>query len=232
MRALAMSNVETVIVFRAASPIAVSALDYLFLGRQLPNLRSAAALIAIVVGSVVYANCDSQITLDGFGAYRWAFTYYLLICFEMTYGKKITSSVKMDSVWGSVLFTNALALPPTILFGMAIGEFESTKLIETFTKLSPGQIGVLAFSCVTGTAIGYAGWYCRGLVSATTYTVVGVVNKFATIVLNVLIWDKHASPGGLAAISVCLLAGSFYRQSPMRADITVGDASAAEKTSV
>ena len=70
MRALAMSNVETVIVFRAASPIAVSALDYLFLGRQLPNLRSAAALIAIVVGSVIYAKCDSQIALDGFGAYR------------------------------------------------------------------------------------------------------------------------------------------------------------------
>ena len=113
---------------------------------------------------------------------------------------------------------DALALPPTILFGMAIGEFESTKLIETFTKLSPGQIGVLAFSCITGTAIGYAGWYCRGLVSATTYTVVGVVNKFATIVLNVLIWDKHASANGLAALLVCLLAGTFYKQAPRRGE--------------
>jgi GDP-mannose transporter len=56
--------------------------------------------------------------------------------------------------------------------------------------MSPGALGVLAFSCVTGTLIGYAGWYCRGLVSATTYTVVGVVNKFLTIILNVLIWDK------------------------------------------
>ena len=65
MRALAMSNVETVIVFRSASPIAVSVLDWYFLGRQLPNLRSTGALLTIVIGAVVYASYDSQIALDG-----------------------------------------------------------------------------------------------------------------------------------------------------------------------
>jgi len=218
MRALALSNVETVVVFRAASPIAVAALDWMFLGRALPSARSLFALLAVAVGAVVYACFDSQLEVTGLSAYRWAFTYYCLICFEMTYGKKVTSSVKMDSVWGSVLFTNALSVAPTMGLGLALGEWEFADVSPTFSAMSPGALGVLAFSCVTGTLIGYTGWYCRGLVSATTYTVVGVVNKFLTIILNVLVWDKHASPGGLAALSVCLVAGSFYRQAPMRSE--------------
>jgi hypothetical protein len=34
---------------------------------------------------------------------------------------------------------------------------------------------------------------CRGMVSATTYTLVGVVNKFLTVLLNVVLWDKHST---------------------------------------
>ena len=58
----------------------------------------------------------------------------------------------------------------------------------------------------------YTGWLCRGMVSATTYTLVGVVNKFFTVLLNVAVWDKHSSPWGLAAVCFCLLAGTFYQQ--------------------
>ena len=62
----------------------------------------------------------------------------------------------------------------------------------------------------------YTGWLCRGMVSATTYTLVGVVNKFLTVLLNVIIWDKHASPMGLFAVCVCLLSGTLYQQAPRR----------------
>ncbi len=54
------------------------------------------------------------------------------------------------------------------------------------------------------------------MVSATTYTLVGVVNKFLTVLLNVIVWDKHSSPVGLTAVCVCLLCGSFYQQAPRR----------------
>jgi GDP-mannose transporter len=50
------------------------------------------------------------------------------------------------------------------------------------------------------------------MVSAATYTLVGVVNKFLTVLLNVAVWDKHSSPMGIAAVCVCLLAGTFYQQ--------------------
>lgn len=64
----------------------------------------------------------------------------------------------------------------------------------------------------------YTGWLCRGMVSATSFTLVGVVNKFLTVLLNVFIWDKHSTPLGLVAVCICLLAGTFYQQSPRRDD--------------
>ena len=54
------------------------------------------------------------------------------------------------------------------------------------------------------------------MISATSFTLVGVVNKFLTVLLNVILWDKHSSPLGLVAVCVCLLAGSFYQQAPRR----------------
>lgn len=54
------------------------------------------------------------------------------------------------------------------------------------------------------------------MVSATTFTLVGVVNKFLTVLLNVFVWDKHSTPLGLLAVCVCLLSGTLYQQAPRR----------------
>ena len=57
------------------------------------------------------------------------------------------------------------------------------------------------------------------MVSATTYTLVGVVNKFLTVLLNVMLWDKHSTGYGIASVLVCLLAGTLYQQAPRRDDV-------------
>lgn len=40
MQALNYSNIETVIVFRACTPISVTIIEYLLMGRDLPSFRS------------------------------------------------------------------------------------------------------------------------------------------------------------------------------------------------
>lgn len=62
----------------------------------------------------------------------------------------------------------------------------------------------------------YTGWLCRGMVSATSYTLVGVVNKFLTVLLNVVLWDKHSTTAGIISVCVCLGAGTLYQQAPRR----------------
>ncbi len=65
MKALGNSNVETVIVFRACSPIAVCLIEYLFMDRIAPSLRSKFSLALVATGAVLYCLSDSQFLLNG-----------------------------------------------------------------------------------------------------------------------------------------------------------------------
>lgn len=215
MQALNYSNIETVIVFRSCTPISVTIIEYLLMGRDLPSFRSAMSLFVVAAGAIFYCLSDSQFAMKGIEAYYWVSLYFMFITFEMTYGKRLTSSIPMDSVWGSVKYCNVLALLPMYGLGHMNGEFDD---LENKMKEVPANgVMILLFSCVAGALIGYSGWKCRGLVSGTTYALVGVVNKFFTVFLNVVLWDKHSSNQGLAAVCVCLCAGFFYQQAPMRA---------------
>mmetsp|Transcript_72474 Transcript_72474/g.207917 ORF Transcript_72474/g.207917 Transcript_72474/m.207917 type:complete len:341 (-) Transcript_72474:146-1168(-) len=213
-RALANANVETIIVFRACSPVCVSVLDWMFLGRELPNVRSVCALLGVLGGAVGYVLCDSQFAMNGITAYFWVMTNLAGIVFEMTYGKRLISLVTFNSpVWGATLYTNTLAALP--MLSVAVSSLE-------FKRFTPGEAhdvtGLLwlAVSCVIGVGISWSGWNCRSKISATTYTLVGVICKFVSVILNMLLWDKHATPVGMLMLSVCLVASSLYQQAPMR----------------
>lgn len=152
MKALAHSNVETVIVFRACTPLAVTVVEYVLMGRSWPSLRSSLALLMVAMGAVVYCLNDSELALNGIQAYYWVLLYFFLITFEMTYGKKLTSSVKMDSVWGPVLYCNLLASLPMFLLGYTAGDFENVS--QKFIEMPANGWFILMFSCVGGTLIG------------------------------------------------------------------------------
>jgi GDP-mannose transporter len=214
MKALSVSNVETIIVFRTSAPLFVAVLDWLFLGRTLPSIRSTSALLLIIAGAASYVTFDKEFALHGFSAYTWAIAYLLLICFEMTYGKYIISTVKMkDKVWGAVLYTNTFAILPTLFLGF--GCFGEAEVWGTF-EWTPSALAALLVSSLIGISISYAGFNCRDKISATSFTVVGVMNKLLTITINVSMWDKHASAGGLASLGVCLVGGMLYKQAPLR----------------
>ena len=219
MQALARSNVETVVVFRACTPLAVCVVEYLFQGRAWPSSKSSWALAGVAGGAMLYVATDAQRLSDGWGCYRWAFVYFCLITFEVTLGKSWTSSVKMETVWGPVLYCNALAALPMFLLGYANGDYE--KLDVMVAELPAGAALVILFTCVTGTLIGYTGWLSRGMVDASSFSVLGVVNKFLTVGLNFVLWNKHASPVGLLAVCMCLACGTFVEQAPRRDEVSV-----------
>ena len=157
MQALNHTNVETVIVFRACTPIAVSFIEYLFMGRYWPNVRSTLSLLLVAIGAVGYCITDSTFAIAGISGYSWAIIYFFMIAIEMTYGKQLTSSVKMDSVWGPVLYCNILAAVPMFLLGYLNGDYEDVS--KFLNKLSIYGISILLFTCVTGTLIGYVNFF-------------------------------------------------------------------------
>jgi len=52
------------------------------------------------------------------------------------------------------------------------------------------------------------------MISAAMFTLTGVVNKFFTVLLNVILWEKHSTPMGTLAVCLCLLGGTLYQETP------------------
>mmetsp|Transcript_8871 Transcript_8871/g.27728 ORF Transcript_8871/g.27728 Transcript_8871/m.27728 type:complete len:292 (-) Transcript_8871:106-981(-) len=193
MKSLQHANVETVIVFRSLTPAAVALLDPAFLERDLPSPRSWLALAVIVAGAAAYAFEDAQFHEMGLSAYAWPTFYLVIIATEMTYGKLIVHAVDMKSrIWGPTYYTNALSSPVMLFLVWANGE--ATRLSAGPPDVEPAGLLLLGFSCVVGTGISFAGWWCRSQTSATTYTLVGVMNKFLTILANVMVRGAARGP--------------------------------------
>ncbi|MED6199984.1 GDP-fucose transporter 1 [Stylosanthes scabra] len=116
-------------------------------------------------------------------AYSWAFAYLVTIATEMVYIKHMVMNLGLNT-WGFVL-----------------------------SLFDPSALAAIGLSCVFGLAISFFGFAARKAVSATAFTVTGVVNKFLTVAINVLIWDKHASPFGLLCLLFTIVGGVLYQQS-------------------
>jgi drug/metabolite transporter (DMT)-like permease len=219
MKSLSISNVETVIVFRALTPCVVSFLDALFLGREWPTIRSWSGLGLIVLGAYLYATYDEKFQTQGMMAYFWPTLYLFDISLEMAYGKKIIRSVDLKTLSGPVLYTNLLGLPSMLMFAVLAGEPGKYSADRAASKpITAAAIVFLMLGCIVGTGIGYTGWWCRDKISATSFTLVGVINKDLTVSLNLMIWDQHAPMGGLLSLLICLVGGAVYKQAPMRED--------------
>jgi len=221
MKVLSMANVETVIVFRSCTPLAVAIFDYIFYNRAAPSVRSCLSLLLITSGAVGYIMTDREFQVNGWAAYYWVLIWWCVLVFQLTYGKFLVTGVPIASLWTPVLYTNAFSLAPALTFCLLADELNDDRLRRI--ELDSTALFWLAFSCFIGTSISYAGFWCQSLVSATTYTVVGVMNKMLTVTANVLIWDKHASSSGIGALCLCLAGGSLYQQSPLRSSLPGSD---------
>ena len=137
-----------------------------------------------------------------------------MLIFQLTYGKFLVSGLELKSLWTPVLYTNTLSVLPALLVGLMAGELSQARLQGI--ELTNAALFWLLASCVVGICISWAGFLCQSLITATSYTVVGVMNKMLTVTVNVLIWDKHASVSGIFSLAVCLIGGSLYQQAPPR----------------
>ena len=75
-----------------------------------------------------------------------------------------------------MIYTNLLGIIP--MFALANVSNEYQKLWEFWWandkyRIPPASIPLLILGCIVGTGIGYSGWWCRDVVSATSFTLIG-----------------------------------------------------------
>lgn len=210
MRALASTNVETVLLFRSCSPILVSVIDTLCLGREIPSRRSCLAMLCIVLGGTWFAWSElqthtSSMMRDGLFVNT---VNLVLTAVLMTWGKHVTDTNDVN-LTTSVFICNVTSIAP--ILALAILEKEYL-IIREHRWLSVYAVTVLIISCVMGTALSYLGWKMRVMMSATSFTVVGILNKVLTVLLNGMYLPEHDMSWSTMGLIVSLAGGSLYQQ--------------------
>eukprot|EP00966_Prymnesium_polylepis_P030925 719545-Prymnesium_polylepis.2 len=212
MCALRICDVGTILIARACCPLCVCVLEFLFLGRHLPSRRSTIALFVVAASAVghVLVTRHSSMAL-GRHAYTLVACYYVLVCAADTYGKWIVTGLDWSSPWGPVLYSNSLGIPHQLLIAFASGEAAALGTVEW----RPIPILVLGLTCVLGVSISYFSWSTRALVSATSFTLLGIANKLLSVAGAALIWEP---PSVLSAtlLVTCLVGAACYKQPPLR----------------
>jgi GDP-mannose transporter len=190
----------------------VAIADTLFRKQPIPSKLTFVSLFVILGGAVGYVATDSAFTLT---AYSWALAYLVTITSEMVYIKHIVSNIGLNT-WGLVFYNNLLSLMMAPLFWILTGEYSEVFASwgsKTGNWFEFDAFFAVSLSCIFGFLISFFGFAARKAISATAFTVTGVVNKFLTVVINVFIWDKHASLVGLFCLVFTLAGGVLYQQS-------------------
>jgi solute carrier family 35 protein len=205
------ANVDTFIVFRSAVPIFVAIGETLYLHQPWPSVKTWLSLTTILGGSVIYVITDYQFTVT---AYSWALAYLASMSIDFVYIKHVVMTIGLNT-WGLVLYNNleAFLLFPLEMFLM--GELDQMKVDSSRVSnwMSFDVILPVALSCLFGLSISFFGFSCRRAISATGFTVLGIVNKLLTVVINLVIWDKHSSLIGTIGLLICMSGGILYQQS-------------------
>ncbi|KAK4834346.1 hypothetical protein QYF36_021115 [Acer negundo] len=220
------ANVDTFIVFRSAVPIFVAIGETLFLHQPWPSIRTWLSLGTIFGGSVIYVLTDYQFTVM---AYSWALAYMVSMSIDFVYIKHVVMTIGLNT-WGLVLYNNLEALLLFPLELLIMGELKKIKheITDESDWHSFGVVLPVGLSCIFGLAISFFGFSCRRAISATGFTVLGIVNKLLTVVINFVIWDKHSTFVGTVGLLICMIGGVMYQQSTSNKPKAVNETKAQE----
>ncbi len=216
MKLLLHANVDTFIVLRSLVPLATAFAEFIALGTPLPNRKVFGTLILIVIGSIGYVMADKEFSMT---AYFWGFAYVLSMVVDTVLVKKVVTDVELTA-WGLVLYNNLIASALYPVFAFLTGELSQLQIAGESLIQDADSFGPVIASCLFGISISYFGLNARKTLQATAFSVLGVVCKFGTVLVNTLMWDHHASPLGIFWLCICILGGILYQQAMKGASIT------------
>ena len=107
-----------------------------------------------------------------------------------------------------VYYNNILSLP--LIFALMVLFGEHVTLRTEPALSNPLFLAIAAVSCVLGFLISYATLWFLSTTTATTYGLVGSLNKIPVAVIGILAFRAPVSNANLASIGVGLLAGVLF----------------------
>jgi len=212
-------GINPFIVLRCSTPLIVSVLDWAFMGRTLPDWKSTLALCGILSSGSMYARlkvADPDFGTNGSGDAEsglwWSAIWLVSFLLDMVYIKYVVEAYPCS---GSerTLYQNFLALPILVVL-LNVG-VEKYNMVEAVNAPKSAWIAVV-MTCFAGAALSFTGMSLRTEFSATLFTVLGIVCKMASTLLNEIFVEPERDLARLSCITAVIISSSFYKQAPLR----------------
>ncbi|VAI01962.1 unnamed protein product [Triticum turgidum subsp. durum] len=141
------------------------------------------------------------------------YTWQVLNCFLTASYSEATRSGNLNEL-SMVLLNNVLSLPLGVILVLGFNEVEY--LLETPLLRMPTFWLVITASGVLGLAISFTSMWFLRQTSATTYSLVGSLNKIPLSIAGILLFKVRTSMENSISIMFGLLAGVFFARAKLR----------------
>lgn len=205
-----MSNVDTFIVMRSSVPIPTALLEAFALKEPYPPPRSWAGLGIIMLGACGFAMSNRGLFLK---SVSWVILYMVMMPVDGVLIKHIIGSMGF-SPWGMVYYNNLCAAIPGIIFSLAL-ELNSAQAWSEMIEAAqaPGAIFPILLSCVMGVSVSFFQLNVRKAISSTAFMVLGVSNKFLTVLINLFAkLDSNHEAGSIGCVLLAIVGAVLFQQ--------------------
>ncbi|KAM1030151.1 hypothetical protein FF1_034032 [Malus domestica] len=216
MFSLKYINVAMVTVLKNVTNV-ITAVGEMYLFQKHHDSRVWAALFLMIISAISGGVTDLSFHAVG---YAWQFlnciltaSYSLTLRRVMDTAKLVTKSGKLNE-FSMVLLNNTLSLPLGILLIFVFNEVDY--LFTTPLLRSPTFWLVMTLSGFLGLAISFTSMWFLHQTGATTYSLVGSLNKIPLSVAGILLFKAPTSLENSASIFFGLVAGVFFARAKMR----------------
>lgn len=217
MFSLKYINVAMVTVLKNITNV-ITAVGEMYLFNKRHDGRVWAALFLMIISAVSGGITDLQFNAIGYG---WQVincfltaSYSLTLRSKMDTAKQVTQSGNLNE-FSMVLLNNILSLPLGLLLIFVFNEVDY--LYETPLLQSPSFWLVMTLSGFMGLAISFTSMWFLHQTGATTYSLVGSLNKIPLSVAGIVLFHVPTSLENSASILFGLLAGVFFARAKLKA---------------
>ncbi|XP_047976731.1 GDP-mannose transporter GONST1-like isoform X1 [Salvia hispanica] len=216
MFSLKYINVAMVTVLKNVTNV-MTAVGEMYLFNKHHDNRVWAALFLMIISAISGGFTDLSFDATG---YTWQLinclltaSYSLTLRKVMDTAKQVTKSGELNE-FSMVMLNNSLSLPLGVM--LVCGFKEVDYLVETPLLRSGWFWVVMTFSGLLGLAISFTSMWFLHQTGATTYSLVGSLNKIPLSVAGILLFKVPTSLENSASILFGLLAGVLFARAKMR----------------
>ncbi|KAK4790197.1 hypothetical protein SAY86_017501 [Trapa natans] len=216
MFSLKYINVAMVTVLKNVTNV-ITAVGEMYLFSKNHDTRVWVALFLMIISAISGGLTDMSFHAIG---YAWQITncfltasYSLTLRRVMDTAKQVTKSGNLNE-FSMVLLNNTLSLPVGIILIFLFNEVDY--LLHTPLLRLPTFWMVMTFSGILGLAISFTSMWFLHQTGATTYSLVGSLNKIPLSVAGIILFNVPTSLENSASIFFGLLAGVFFARAKMK----------------